>query len=118
MKKETEDFESKKTKIYHTLLQSITGLVLVWCVLWFIPVEKFFDGMIGFLSVFSKDVSVTATLSIIVMFAFIAFSFGYYGMKYVLNLDTEESNVNEKETKTTTSKPKKTTKKVTKKEEK
>lgn len=92
MKKETKDFEAKKTRVYHKLLQIITGLILVWCVLWFIPVESFFDFSSKVFSNYSADVSVTAALAIIVALSFLVFAFGYYCIQWCLTLGTSSKH--------------------------
>lgn len=72
----------KKQDVYNVVLSIMGGLILVWCLFLFLPMDSYFnfvDGIYG-----SSGTSVAAYYSTVISFTIIAFSFGFYGIKRCL----------------------------------
>lgn len=72
-----------KQEVYNSVLAIMGGLILVWCIFLFIPM----DGYLNFIGKFYNGMNTTiaAYYTTIISFVVIAFEFGFYGIKRSLN---------------------------------
>lgn len=81
----------RKQDVYNVTLSIMGGLILVWCLFLFIPMDGYFNFVKGFSTNLTNTVA--AYYTTIISYVVIAFEFGFYGIRKCLEPSHKKSNV-------------------------
>ncbi len=84
MKKDRKNYEKKKTNIYNNTLGAIAGLILVWCIFLFIPMNDLEQSISNLLKNVPMNIANSVFYLLVAAMGALAFSVGFFGIKRLL----------------------------------